>query len=276
MADDDETRPAPGDIVAHDHGQGPALVLIHGIGSDSRAWGKIGPGLTARFRVLTVDLPGISLLHLADQPPSLTALAREVDAAMTSRDLDAYSIVGHSYGATVALASAQAFPTRVQTLTLVAPGGFGPEINPALRLMTSRTGGVLLRIAQTERVRTRVERVAKRYRARAKPARSIDELVDTYNRLSSREAQRHFRRSVASALDAKRALGSSTITAPDLPIQIIWGQDDLVLPVWQSQTASRLLRAQSVHVIAGAGHSPHRSHPEQVVRLISEFAGSST
>lgn len=260
------------DIVTSDAGAGFPLVLVHGVGSDSRVWNRMTADLSKRFRLIRIDLPGISTLRLAEPQMSIVELSLAVDAAMADRDVESYAIVGHSFGGVVALAVAQAFPRHVASLSLIAPGGFGPEINPALWLMATRSGAVLLRLAHRPVVRRRLERVAARSRTSTRDNGSLDELLDTYYRLGTQEAQKHFKRSVATVLETRRKYADVAIAAPDVPVQIIWGERDLVLPVWQSTTAARALNARHVHIIPGAGHAPHSSHAAALARIVGTFA----
>jgi pimeloyl-ACP methyl ester carboxylesterase len=247
-------------------------VCIHGVGSDSRVWERLAALLEPKFRVVTVDLPGISLLRLADPPRSLPSLALTIDAAMVERNIQRYSIVGHSFGAAVGLMCAQAFPAHVEGLSLISPGGFGPELNPVLRLMATRTGGTFLRFASAPSVRRRVARAAERYREGPRGVGSIDELMETYERLQTKEAQQYFRRSIVAAMQTRAEYAEVSVVPPEAPVQILWGERDLVLPVWQAERAAADLDARSVHIIPGAGHAPHRTHPAVVAQFIREFA----
>ncbi len=101
-----------------DVGQGPAVVLIHGFASSLETWGAVVPLLRGGHRVLALDLKGFGW---TDRPPgdySPPAQAALVLALMDARGVDRAAVVGHSWGASVALAVALAAPKRVTRLAL--------------------------------------------------------------------------------------------------------------------------------------------------------------
>lgn len=88
-------------LAFEDRGAGPALVLLHGIGSDHRRWDPVVERLAGAFRCIAVDLPG----HGAspDEGMSVMGAAAAVQDLIASLELDPVVVVGHSLGANVAL-----------------------------------------------------------------------------------------------------------------------------------------------------------------------------
>jgi pimeloyl-ACP methyl ester carboxylesterase len=119
-------------------GQGPPLVLVHGLGLSADFWWRNGPPLAAAgFRVLAPDLPGFGR---SDGPPSLTVpeQARWVAAWADAIGLGPAAYVGHSVSCQAALELAAEEPERVTALVLAAPTG-----DPApLRLLRQAAGFV--------------------------------------------------------------------------------------------------------------------------------------
>ena len=58
--------------------------------------------------------------------------------------------------------------------------------------------------------------------------------------------------------------------ARDLPTLLVWGSDDPIIPVEHAYRAAELSGGE-VAVIEGAGHAPHRSHPEQFTAVVTDF-----
>lgn len=97
---------------------GKALVLVHGWTCDETFWGANVPGLSKRYRVLTVDLPG----HGQSDPApeySMDAFADAVSAVMTQARVKRATLVGHSMGGPVLLAFARRHPEQVRSLVAV-------------------------------------------------------------------------------------------------------------------------------------------------------------
>jgi pimeloyl-ACP methyl ester carboxylesterase len=113
------------EIAIVDLGRGdPAIVLVHGLGSDLRAWQRNLDALAQRHRVVALDLPGFGRSSKPRAMPSLAGWAACVDALTHELGLDDFVLAGHSMGGQLALHHALAWPGRARALVLVAPAGF--------------------------------------------------------------------------------------------------------------------------------------------------------
>lgn len=102
------------------------LVLVHGWTCDETFWGSNVPGLSKRYRVLTVDLPG----HGQSDPApaySMDAFADAVSGVMTEAKVKRATLVGHSMGGPVLLAFARRHPDQVTALVAVDAAFSDPQ-----------------------------------------------------------------------------------------------------------------------------------------------------
>lgn len=269
---------APRGWVFEDTGTGPAIVLVHGLGTDSSAWDRVVPALAQRHRVITVDLPGYSLRSLVESVPSATDLADDLDRLLGTLGIDSAVLVGHSFGGAVCLITAHRHPDRCAGLVLLAPGGFGAELNPLLPLVGTRFGSRLLRSLYGPRTSRTIERLAARVESRSgwDSRVRVAELKETYDRLRSEQARAQFRTSVRQSLALNAGADRSQFARidPHVPILVIWGREDRVLPSWHAKNATDLLPWAVVRLMDGVGHTPHRSSPELVSREIRAFTDS--
>jgi pimeloyl-ACP methyl ester carboxylesterase len=266
------------DWAVSEVGCGDPIVLVHGLGTDSSAWDRIVPALAAMFRVITVDLPGYSLRSVVDRVPHAIDLADGLDAMLADLDIGSAVLVGHSFGGAVSLITARRHSERCAGLVLVAPGGFGTELNPFIPLIGTRLGSRMLRSLYGPRASRTIERIATRVEVRKRPESRvrIAELMETYDRLRTEQARAQFRVSVQQTLALHSGVDRAKLAEidPDIPILILWGRDDRVLPAWHATTAASLLPWSVVHLVDDAGHTPHRSHPRQTAREIRAFTDS--
>ncbi len=129
------TTAADGTSIAYERagqGDGPAVLLVHGITESSQTWAPITERLAANHSVVTLDLRGHGASGTADRY-DLEAMAGDVVAVAMAEGLDAPHIVGHSLGGAVVSAVGAAFPVSSvvnvdQSLQL---GGFKENLQPA-------------------------------------------------------------------------------------------------------------------------------------------------
>ena len=124
------------DVAYRAAGNGPVVVLVHGMAGSSATWEQVIPRLAERFTVVAPDLPG----HGESAKPhdgdySLGAFASSVRDLMVTLGHPRATIVGQSLGGGVAMQFAYQFPTRCERLVLVGSGGLGREVTPLLRAL---------------------------------------------------------------------------------------------------------------------------------------------
>lgn len=219
-------------------GEGPPLILLHGLSGSSRWWAQNTPFLTRHFRVYVIDLIGFG--QSRGQPFTLHEAAGVVMQWMGELGLARASIVGHSMGGFIAADLAARFPESVARLVLVASAGipFGRTtlqnawgLFRALRYMPLNFFPILITDA-----------------LRAGPATIVGALRQIF----------------ASDLSADL----SRIRAPTL---IIWGEYDSVIPLLIGEKLGQLLSHAAFVVIEGAGHNPMWDRPEQFNRVVTDF-----
>lgn len=108
-----------GHIHAEDIGDGPPVLLSHAGVTDRRVWDPVLPALADRYRVIRYDARGYGR---SPRPTGPFSLVTDALAVLDQLDVDRAHLVGLSQGAATSLDLAQREPTRVATLTLVAPG----------------------------------------------------------------------------------------------------------------------------------------------------------
>ncbi|MCE9659046.1 MAG: alpha/beta hydrolase [Burkholderiales bacterium] len=236
-------------------GQGPTLLLLHGIGSSATAWrGQMGI-LGDRFTCLAPDLPGYGESPDASAP-GLDAIVADVADVLDGQPAH---VLGVSFGALTALALARQRPELVMSLVLSdATLGRGHlPLEERQRWLRHREG-----LANDLAVRS-VERAGE-IAGRGASAAVIQEIA-----LHMRRARPAGYLGVAHAIaetDARPWLAS--IRQPTL---LLCGEDDRVTGMDVSQTLLDQLAAARLLVIAGAGHAPHIEQPDRFAQAVCEF-----
>ncbi len=108
---------------------GDVILLVHGYGGDRNSWLFLQEPLAARYRVYALDLPGHGASAKDVGDGTLDVLAGAVTGVLDAVGASRAHLVGHSLGGAAVLAAAARDRGRIASLTLIAPAGFGTEIN---------------------------------------------------------------------------------------------------------------------------------------------------
>jgi pimeloyl-ACP methyl ester carboxylesterase len=272
----------PREIRLHGHrlryrvaGRGPLLLLIHGIAGRSATWEDVAPALARRFTVLAPDLPG----HGASAKPrgdySIGAHANTLRDLAGALGFERGSVVGHSLGGGIAMQFAYQFPERCERLVLVSSGGLGREVHALLRSATLPGAELVLPLLFNEGTRRSVDSVTRWVgRLGLRPAGDLDELRQAFASLREPAARRAFLSTARSVIDARGQRVDATnrlYLAGDLPTLIVWGERDALIPVRHAHAAHQRIPGSRLAVFPGAGHFPHRSHPERFADVLLDF-----
>lgn len=112
-------------------GAGLPIVLLPGITSPAITWGFVAERLGEKYDVYVLDARGRGLSQTAhDLDYSIDACAADVGAFVTAIGLSRYALMGHSFGARIALRSARKFSNGLERLIIIDPPVSGPNRRP--------------------------------------------------------------------------------------------------------------------------------------------------
>src|SRR5690349_3285447 len=124
------------DVTYRMAGEGPAIVLVHGLAGSSTTWKGVLPELAERFTVIAPDLMGHGESAKPRGDYSLGAYASGIRDLLVALGVERATFVGHSLGGGVAMQLAYQFPERCERLVLVASGGLGRDVALGLRAVS--------------------------------------------------------------------------------------------------------------------------------------------
>lgn len=131
-------------LALDDSGNGDAIVLVHGLGTTRVVWRLVEPMIMRERRVVTLDLPGFGASPPAGPGFDLGEVADAIAAGVSAAGVPApFDLLGQSLGGAVALTLAARRPELVRKLVLSAPAGFAPLPRP-LAGVVGRLGEGLL------------------------------------------------------------------------------------------------------------------------------------
>jgi 3-oxoadipate enol-lactonase len=242
---------------------GPAVVLLHGLGSSSADWPEQQAALEARYRVLAVDLPGHGASPLPAGPLTVDGMAAAVAALLERLGGEPAHVLGLSLGACVALRLALGAPTRVRSLTLV---------NPFARLQLAGPRDVArlalrLLLLGTAPMSTVAAHVARRLfpwpEQRALYEAAVASLAAT-PRAAYFAAMRALAR-----FDAR-----GQVAAIRQPTLIVAGDRDTSVPLAAKLALASAIPTARLLVVPGSGHATPHDQPQVFNRALLDFLAS--
>ncbi len=256
------------------YGQGePTFILLHGFGASLFSWREVTAPLSQYGTVIAYDRPAFGLTERpltweGENPYSQEAQVKLVIGLMDALGVERAILIGNSAGGTIAMLTALEYPGRVQSLILVDPavyaGGGAPAwIRPLLKTPQMRHLGPLI----ARQIQTRGPELIEL--AWHDPSKITPDVMEGY--------QKPLR-----IADWDKALWELTLASResglagrlgefDLPILVITGDDDRIVPTEQSvRLAGELPNAQLV-VIPQCGHLPHEERPDEFMQAVTEF-----
>jgi pimeloyl-ACP methyl ester carboxylesterase len=263
-------------------GSGPALLLIHGVGDDSATWNSVHAQLAQRFTVIAPDLLGHGESDKPRADYSLAAFANGMRDLLTTLGIDRVTLVGHSLGGGIAAQFAYQYPQMVERLVLVSSGGVTADVSIALRVAALPMGSealAALRLPGAVPVLQLAGRAAKTLLGSTKYGRDLPDGLRLLTRLRDPAALSAFSRTLRAVVDGRGQLVTMldrSYLMPSVPKQIIWGADDIVIPVSHARIAHAAMPESRLDIFEGSGHLPFHDHPERFVDVVERFIDSTS
>lgn len=272
VAPDGKTPPIA--LHATDTGSGPPLLLIHGLGCSSFTWRKIVPDLAKDHRVITLDLKGFG----KSAKPDDGAYSAEDQAALVAKfiqknALKNLTIIGHSFGGTVALRTAlrkdMQGPAIIKRLVIISapalPGSVArhlklielPAVPDAIAETLSPNAWARMLLANAVSGRMKVTDAAvEGYAAPYREKGAVAAFIATARSIVGEKGRR--------AMAARY----QKLKTPSL---LVWCNRDPIVPLRSGRKLRKTLPKSRLVIFRGCQHFPQEERPTDLVRKIRSF-----
>ena len=260
------------EVTYVDAGDGPALVLVHGLGASWQSWLENIPDFAGDHRVVAMDLPGFGCSEMPEGDISIEYYAQWTLRLLDQLGVDTAAVVGNSMGGFIAAEMAIRNPNRVQRLGVVSAAVFW---------QTYRRAQPLVQLARMSdaivaRALTRVtDDIATRPRLRAW---ALATAGFRYPHLICKELAHELVRSARRTdgfLPALEALADFPLEEElpkiSCPALIVWGAHDTLVPVKDAKRMEDLIPDARRVVFERTGHVAMLERPERFNCVLREF-----
>ncbi len=255
-------------------GEGPVLLLIHGIAGSCENWRDVIEPLARSHTVIAPDLPGHGVSAGGPGDYSLGAFAAGLRDLLLALGHERATLVGHSLGGGIAMQFSYQFPEMVERLVLVSSGGLGPEVSPVLR--AAALPGADLFISATARAGQAAGGTLGRALSAVgmRPSADVAEVARGYGSLSDPLRRRAFLATLRSVIGT----GGQSVSASDrlylaeeMPVLIVWGARDPIIPSHHGEDAHAALPGSRLEIFEDVGHMPQIEQPGHFIAVLERF-----
>lgn len=244
------------------YGQGKTIVLIHGWAMHSGVWRELAQQLATHYRVISLDLPG----HGLSEPIEPYFLDEISNALINAISDQAFTVLGWSLGASVAISMANQHPDRIESLILLAG-------NPRFS-QSANWAGVHTNILTNFNHNLALNHQATVFRFLALQVKGLTEQKKGLKQLKKIMEERE----LPSKSTLQKALNllitedlRGVFSSLQCPTYSIQGELDGLVPVQVAMDMRRIKPRCKIHIIPQAGHIPFLSHQERVLEIINKI-----
>lgn len=250
----------------HDYGSGDPVLLIHGSGpgvSSWANWSRVMPKLSARRRVLAIDMLGFGYTERPANPQfSMDIWAKQAVDFLDAMELKKVDVVGNSFGGALALALAINYPEKIRKVVLMGSMGVNFPITRGLDTVWGYAPSAdnmyeLLSLFVYNKALATKELAQIRYEASIQPG-----FQESFSAMFPAPRQQ--------SVEAM-AKYQDKISSIDKPVLVIHGRDDQVIPIEASHKIFSLLDDAQLHIFGHCGHWTQIEHTDKFVSLVDNF-----
>ena len=253
-------------------GEGPPLVLLHGLGASVVTWHNNFSAFASRYTVYAPDLPGHGDTAKPDIPYGLDLGVEFLPEFLDVLGLDRnVTLMGNSAGGMVAVASVLRQPERFSAMVLISPVGLGRELGLPIRLASlPLIGNPLHKLDGKSKTRF-VQRVF--HDKSALHPEAHQELIRVRSVPEARRTELGvIRRSVTfRGLRKSLVIPHHDLLNLPVPTLLVWGRQDKIVPVKQARHAAEQYPSIEVRIFQDCGHWPQMEHSDAFNQAVLAF-----
>jgi pimeloyl-ACP methyl ester carboxylesterase/putative sterol carrier protein len=260
------------DLSTYVFGQGPPVVLLHGLAATKLSYLPLLPALAERYRVIVPDLPGHGESGKPRARYTPAYFTKIIHALFDELGIEDAAVIGNSMGGRIALEVVARHPHRVNSLILLDPAAAGLPFPLYARLLGLLPTGVgAIPVPWRKRiVVTAISQMFARPESlpRAGYIAAAEEFIRIYRKGRARVA----------LLSAMRGLIRDDpdafwkkVAAIEVPTLIAWGREDRLVPLGLGHRLANTIPDAQLVVMPETGHVPQFEQPEETRRLVLDF-----
>lgn len=257
-------------LTLHYYEGGPAdgdtLVMIHGFGANRDNWLRMARHFTERYRVIALDLPGFGESSKPDASYDVASQTERLHAFVTALNIEKPHLIGNSMGGHIAALYAARYPDQVSSIALLDNAGItSPRMSEMFQMIERGQPNPLV-VRKAEDFGTLMDFVF------VNPPPLPDSLKRHFA-AQSMANQAHYDM-IFTQLREQYVPLEPELPKIQVPVLVLWGDQDRVLDVSSIEVMKPLLQKPTVVVMKDCGHAPMIERPEETAQHYQAFLDS--
>lgn len=241
-----------------ERGEGPTVILIHGLGDNTDIWQATLEALATKYRVIAYDQLGFGKSDKPFISYRIGTMVDFLDGFMKALHIEHASLVGNSMGGWVAVDFALRYPEKVDRLALISAAGYAswpsPDVANALRLATRADFRKLNMLAFSDG-----------------EAFSSDAVIDEMFAQHIAANDNHAIQQLLDSAARREDVVDDTVKKIAQPALIVWGRADRLVPLSYGARFHKDIRNSELHIIENCGHMPQVECPNALNPKLLQF-----
>jgi pimeloyl-ACP methyl ester carboxylesterase len=235
------------------------VLLLHGYGEDSRMWEYFMRGLSDRYQILRIDLPGFGKSRIEDAV-SIADMAAGVKEVIDKLKIKQFIFIGHSMGGYVGLEFAKKYPELLLGLSLFHSHPFADTAE------MKKARVISAKLAESSDQAAYVRRL---FGVLFPEGYKNDKLIEKMVRRAAKYPLKGLTNGQLAM--GQRTDNSAVLTQLDCPVQYIIGTEDKAVPEKARREQVHLAQTADIHILEGFGHMGMFEDSRRTKKIVSSF-----
>ncbi|MCM3727453.1 alpha/beta hydrolase [Neobacillus cucumis] len=245
-------------ITFVDEGEGKPIVLLHGFCGSSAYWSEVIPVISKNYRVIAPDLPGHGGSTTALKNYSISDMAEMIKEFLDKLNLGKVTMFGHSLGGYITLAYAEKYSDTLNGFSLVHSTAF-PDSEEAKKGRSTNIDKV-----KNEGIKTLIDGLVPKLFS---PDHLEEQYIESAKQIGYRTPSEGAIHTLSAMRD--RPDRNSVLESTSLPVLLIAGEQDQIIPVEKTFSVSKANIKQTI--IKDSGHMSMYEQPGELISVIKDF-----
>lgn len=243
-------------------GQGPAIVFLHGFMESARIWRSFSEKLSAKFKVIRINLPGHGKSSVQGDIHSMELMAEAVKSVLDAEKISKAMLVGHSMGGYVSLAFAELHPSMLAGLVMFNSICYADTKEKK----ADRERAMKAADAHKMKYITSVIPNLFYERSGVKASKRIFKMV----KIASKQPKEGILAALVGMRDRKDR--SDILKSATFPVMILAGHDDLLIPLEKTKEMAALNPKAQLVVLDECAHLAFIEQKKESFKAVQTFA----